>query len=60
MKKTRHPDVQEDVIQDTTIEWMVTESELDGEDGIEGIRREVEKLQDEHNAENATYDQNEL
>ena len=37
---------------DSTIEWMVSESDMDAGDTVENIRQEIEKMQDEYESYN--------
>ena len=58
-QKAKLNDIEEEDRNDTTIEWMVTESDIEAEGGIESIRQEVENLQREYSEGNASNKQDE-
>ena len=51
-RKTRHMETEGAKDLDSTIEWMVSESDMDAGDTVENIRQEIEKMQEEYEAYN--------
>ena len=58
-KKTRHVETEGAKDLDSTIGWIVSESDIDAGDTVENIKQEIEKMQEEYEAYNK-YNENEL